>query len=155
MTRKLKSKEYCHDCGKESEWEFKDEATNQIIPCPLCGHKHYRTVTGRLVRPEIRWNGKLIKDVKKFLKEHPELKKDFQKLEEEAEMKFEVSGERWGQDPAQAQIQAAGGSISYTFVDTSTIVYRDYDSSGNCTPDGNCYTTGITACGSGQIDYSS
>lgn len=153
MTRKLKSREYCHNCGKESDWEFVDKAINQIIRCPLCDHKHYRVVTGQLVRPEIRWNGKLVENVKKFLKEHPELKKDFQKLEEEAEMKFEVSGDRWDTDPAQAQpAQVAGGSISYSFADTSDFCVTNYNSSGNYTPDGNCYDS-VTACDS--IDFPS
>lgn len=153
MVQTLKSKEYCHNCGKESEWEFKDEATNQIILCPLCGHKHYRVVTGQLVRPEIRWNGKLIKDVKKFLQEHPELKETFQKLEEEAEMKFEVSGDRWGTDPAQSQVQpVVGGSISYSWVDTSTIVCGSDDSAG-LTPAGTCYAGTANSDGS-SIDYS-
>jgi len=107
--RKLKSREYCHNCGKTSEWTFEDRPGNQIIICPVCGHKHYRVVTGELVRPEIRYKGKIIKDVKKFLRWRPWLRKKFQKLEEEAEMRFEVSNLRWGQDPTQM------GGFSWTW----------------------------------------
>lgn len=114
MNRKIKSKEYCHNCGKDSEWVFEDRPGNQIIECPECGHKHYRVVTGELVRPEIKYEGRVITDVKSFLKKHPELKDTFQKLEEEAEENFKVSDERWGQDPSQ------GAGISFTYASTGT-----------------------------------
>jgi len=114
MNKKLKSKEYCHNCGKDSEWIFEDRPGNQIIECPECGHKHYRVVTGELVRPEIKYEGEIVTDVKAFLKKHPELKDTFQKLEQEAEERFEVSDERWGQDPSQ------GGGITFNYVSTGT-----------------------------------
>jgi len=113
--RKIKSKEYCHNCGEESDWLFEDRPGNQIIECPLCKHKHYRVVTGELVRPEIKYNGEAVTDVEAFLKEHPELKEEFQELEKEAEMRLEVSGRRWGQDPAQSQ-----GGIQYSWANTGT-----------------------------------
>jgi len=111
--RKIKSKEYCHNCGEESDWLFEDRPGNQIIQCPLCGHKHYRVVTGELVRPKIKYNGKVVTDVKVFLKKHPELKEEFQELEKEAEERLEISGRRWGQDPAQSQ-----GGIQYSWANT-------------------------------------
>jgi len=114
--RKLKSREYCHNCGKVSDWEFEDRPGNQIIICPECGHKHYRVVTGELVRPEIRWNGQVITDVKKFLEEHPELKEKFQELEKEAEERFKISDERWGRDPSQ--VQAGGGTLCWSWTST-------------------------------------
>lgn len=140
MTRKLKSKEYCHNCGEESEWVFEDRPGNQIIICPLCKHEHYRVVTGELVRPKIEYGGKVIKDVKKFLKEHPELKDTFQKLEEEAKMKFEVSGRRWGQDPSQA----GGITYGWTTSGTSTTTSWDYVASSSVITNYD-YTAGTTA----------
>ena len=114
MTRKIKSREYCHWCDKTSEWVFEDKAENQIIICPECGHKHYRIITGQLVRPEIKYKGEIIDNVEEFLKKNPRLRKKFQEIEEEVEMRFEVSGARWGQDPAQ------GSGLSYNYTSTGT-----------------------------------
>lgn len=39
---KLKQKEFCHNCQQYVIYEFEDITERQIIPCPNCGHEHFR-----------------------------------------------------------------------------------------------------------------
>jgi hypothetical protein len=137
--RKLKSREYCHNCGQSSEWEFEDREGNQILKCPLCGHLHYRVVNGGYIDFEIEFRGEKIDNINRIneiLKEHPETKQELEQLLTIMEYgsledlkAFAVSDNRWGRDPSQGgwgvsqSTFAAYTNTYYYSTSTTTSIY--------------------------------
>lgn len=109
--RKIRSREYCHDCGRYGDWEFEDREGNQILTCPHCGHMHFRVISGATIDFEIVFRGEKINNIKRvreILRQYPETKPELEALFATLEYgSFEdarrmvVTGSRWGQDPRQ------------------------------------------------------
>lgn len=132
--RKIKSREYCHNCNCYSEWEFEDREGNQIITCPTCSHLHYRTVEGDYINFEINYKGENIDNmarIREILEAEPEAEKDLKRLFAELEfgdlsevMRLRVTDRRWGSSNSN------GGTWG-----VSTAMYNNYTTS-------TAYTTG-------------
>ena len=51
----LKQEVYCHACNGYVQFEIDiDQDGSYTIPCPRCGHKHYRVVQNRRITDQ-RW----------------------------------------------------------------------------------------------------
>ena len=51
----IKQEIYCHNCDKYVQFEIDiDQDGNYTIPCPNCGHEHYRVVRNRRITDQ-RW----------------------------------------------------------------------------------------------------
>lgn len=117
---KLRQIEYCHGCNKQVEFVFEDVTGNQVILCPVCGHRHYRQIDeGTLTQirmdgmrpgmrvaicPELpvsfRPNDELSNDIIEPIFKEVIAVKDGRAVIEGKGVKV-VTERRWGRDPRQ------------------------------------------------------
>jgi hypothetical protein len=136
--RKVRSREYCHNCQQYSRWEFEEREGNQIITCPVCGHLHFRVIEGSYVDFSIEFRGETIDNmnrIRELLEQYPESRSEFEQLWATLEFgrlqdaeKLAVTGQRWGQDPSQTRGWAVPRTVitywaSNTTSSTNTFVY--------------------------------
>ena len=135
--RKIKSREYCHNCEKYSMWEFEDREGNQIIECPVCSHLHYRIIGGATIDFEIEFRGEKVRDmnrVRQIIEQFPETKQEMEQMFATLEFgtledaaKLQVTDQRWGVDASQGWAISSTMTASYTTWFASTSSYVVYN----------------------------